>query len=119
MNLLPQLTSDAPAVPRQLFWRYKANAQQAALDGDLKYLKINENTFLFDVAADPMERANLKDRRKDDYRRLFHAWFAWHSTMLPLTDESYTDAFSADQLADHIGAKTPGRKAEQPQPPRD
>ena len=119
MNLLPQLTSDAPPVPRQLFWRYKANAQQAALDGDLKYLKINENTFLFDVAADSMERANLKERRKDDYHRLERAWFAWHSTMLPLTDESYTDAFSADQLADHIGAKTPGRKAEQPQLPKD
>lgn len=119
MNLLPQFTSDAPPVPRQLFWRYKANAQQAVLDGNLKYLKINENTFLFDVAADPMERANLKERRKDDYRRLERAWFAWHSTMLPLTDESYTDAFSADQLADHIGAKKSGSKAEQPQPPKD
>ena len=119
MNLLPQLTSDAPPVSRQLFWRYKANAQQAVLDGDLKYLKINENTFLFDVAADPMERANLKERRKDDYHRLERAWFAWQSTMLPLIDESYTAAFSAEELADHIGAKTPGSKAEQPQRPKD
>ena len=39
-------------------------------DGDLKFLKILDNTFLFDVVADPLERANLKDRRKDDYRRL-------------------------------------------------
>ena len=119
MNLLPQLTSDAPSVSRQLFWRYKANAQQAVRDGDLKYLQINKNTFLFDVVADPQERANLKDRRKDDYRRLARVWFAWHSTMLPLIDESYTGAISAEKLADHIGAKTPGLKAEQPQPPQD
>jgi hypothetical protein len=36
-----------------------------------------------------------------------------------LIDESYTDAFSGSELADHIGATTPGRKAEQPQPPKD
>jgi arylsulfatase A-like enzyme len=119
LNLLPQLTSDAAPVRRQLFWRYKANAQQAVRDGDLKYLKINENTFLFDPVADPMERANLKDRRKDDYRRLAHAWFDWNATMPPLIDESYTDAFSAKELADHIGAKTPGMKAEPPSRPED
>ncbi len=119
MNLLPQLTSDAPPVARQVFWRFKANAQQAVRDGDLKYLKINENTFLFDLVADPRERANLKERRKADYRRLAHAWFEWHATMLPLIDESCTDAFSADQLADHIQATPPGRKAEQPRPPED
>lgn len=119
INLLPHLTADAPTVPRQLFWRFKGNSQQAVRDGDLKYLKINENTFLFDVVADPRERANLKKRRKDDYRRLAHAWFDWQSTMLPLIDESYTIGFSAKELADHIGAKDPDLKAEQPRAPED
>jgi len=31
-------------------------------DGDWKFLKILNNTFLFDVVQDPMERANLKGR---------------------------------------------------------
>ncbi len=118
INLLPLLTAVAP-VPRQLFWRYKANAQQAVRDGDLKYLKVNENTFLFDVVADPLERANLKTLRKDDYLRMSRAWFDWQATMLPLRDESYTDAFAGDELADHIGAKTPDQKAVQPTPPED
>ena len=52
-------------MPRKLFWRYKNNDQQAARDGDWKYLKILDNTFLFDVVQDPMERANLKERHKD------------------------------------------------------
>ena len=64
------LTQNAPAIPRTLFWRYKANAQRAARDGDYKYLKILDNTFLFNVVDDPMERANLKERRKDIYERI-------------------------------------------------
>ena len=42
---------------------YFAWAQRAARDGDYKYLKILDNTFLFNVVEDPMERANLKERR--------------------------------------------------------
>jgi hypothetical protein len=34
----------------QVFWRYKYNDQQAPGDGDWKYLKIRDNTFLFDAA---------------------------------------------------------------------
>lgn len=76
MNGLPQVTGVASPAARQMFWRYKGNAPQAVRDGDLRYLNINENTFRFDLAADPMERASLKERRKDDYRRLAQAWFA-------------------------------------------
>ncbi len=46
INLLPMLAQNAPTVERRLFWRYKANAQRAARDGDYKYLKILDNTFL-------------------------------------------------------------------------
>ena len=47
IDLLPVLTKGTPPVPRKLFWRYKANAQRAARDGDYKFLKILDNTFLF------------------------------------------------------------------------
>ena len=43
-------------MPRTIFWRYKANAQRAIRDGDFKFLKILDNTFLFNVVDDPMER---------------------------------------------------------------
>ena len=77
------LTGQRAPVPRKLFWRYKTNAQQAARDGDWKYLKIRDNTFLFDVVADPRERANLKHRRKDVFDRLVADWNAWNAAMLP------------------------------------
>jgi arylsulfatase A-like enzyme len=116
-DLLPALTGAAPTVPRKLFWRFKGNAQRAARDGDYKFLKILDNTFLFNVVEDPMERANLKRRLPAVYERLVDDWHAWNETMLPETDESNTGGISSEQLADHPGAVRPSGKADNP-PPR-
>jgi arylsulfatase A-like enzyme len=119
LNLMPFLVQNAPTVPRKLFWRYKANAQRAARDGDYKYLKILDNTFLFNVVEDPLERANLKERRKDVYDRIVAEWNEWNATMLPEVDESATDNFTGAQLADHIGTQKASGKADNPtSPPR-
>jgi len=118
INLLPVLAHGAPLVTRKLFWRYKGNAQRAARDGDYKFLKILDNTFLFNVVEDPMERANLKERKKNIYERLVAEWNEWNRTMLPEIDESHTDTFSGDQLADHIGAPGPTGKADNPAEPK-
>jgi arylsulfatase A-like enzyme len=105
INLLPILTETAAPVRRKLFWRYKYNDQQAARDGDWKYLKILDNTFLFDVAQDPMERANLKERERDVYERLVAEWNEWNAIMLPLDPQSFTLGFTGAQLADHFGVR--------------
>jgi arylsulfatase A-like enzyme len=105
IDLLPWLMQGTAPVPRKLFWRYKNNDQQAARDGDLKYLKILDNTFLFDVVQDPMERANLKERHKDVYDRLVAEWNEWNTAMLPLDPQSFTDGFTGDELPDHFGVK--------------
>jgi arylsulfatase A-like enzyme len=119
MDLMPLLTQNSAPVPRKLFWRYKANAQRAARDGDFKYLKILDNTFLFNVVDDPMERANLKARRKDVYAKLVSEWLEWNAAMLPEIDESSTGSFGGDVLADHIGAKPASGKADNPAAPKD
>ena len=118
MNLLPMLTGNLPPVARKLFWRYKANAQRAARDGDYKYLKILDNTFLFNVVEDPMERANLKERHKDVYDRITAEWFEWDAAMLPEIDESYTENFTGAQLADHVGTPKTSDKADHPALPQ-
>jgi arylsulfatase A-like enzyme len=117
INLLPGLTQSAASVPRKLFWRYKANAQRAVRDGDYKFLKILDSTFLFNVVDDPMERANLKERRKDLFEQLVADWHQWNATMLPEINESGTGAFTGDQLADHIGAKRATTTADNPVAP--
>jgi arylsulfatase A-like enzyme len=108
VSLLPTLTGRAGSVPRTLFWRYKTNAQRAMRDGDFKYLKIKDNTFLFNVVDDPRERANLKQLRKDVYDRMEAAWHAWNATMLPEIEDSFGEVYSAADLADHIGARQTG-----------
>jgi arylsulfatase A-like enzyme len=102
INLLPALTGGA-LVERKLFWRYKTNRQRAARIGDYKFLKILDNTFLFDVVADPLERANLKERRRDIYDRLVAEWEAWNAAMLPEVPESFTESYTGAQMADRYG----------------
>jgi arylsulfatase A-like enzyme len=107
MNLLPTLTENAPPVTRKLFWRYLNMLQEACRDGDWKYLKIRDNTFLFNVEEDPLERANLKDRRPEIYSRLVADYRAWNATMLPLDPGAHTDGPTGSQLADHFGITKP------------
>ena len=102
MNLLPALTGAAP-VERTLFWRYKTHRQRAARIGNYKYLKIIDNTFLFNVVEDPLERANLKERRRDIYDRLVAAWEAWNAKMLLEVPDSFAESYTGAQLADRYG----------------
>jgi arylsulfatase A-like enzyme len=104
ISLLPVLDGQRAPAARRLFWRYKSNTQQAMRDGDLKYLKIRDNTFLFDVVADPRERANLKHRRQDVFDRLVTDWNAWNAGMLPEIADSFAEVFTAAELADHVGS---------------
>jgi len=104
ISLVPVLTGERAPEPRRLFWRYKTNRQQAMRDGDFKYLKIRDNTYLFNVVEDPRERANLKTRQPVLYERLVSDWAAWNAAMLPEIPDSFGEAFTAANYADHIGA---------------
>jgi arylsulfatase A-like enzyme len=119
INLLPTLTQNDAPLPRKLFWRYKANAQRAAREGDYKFLKILDNTFLFNVVEDPLERANLKERQRDVYHRIVREWYDWNASMLPEIKESYTHSFDGQQLADHFGAKKSDQMPDIPGPQDD
>jgi arylsulfatase A-like enzyme len=90
--------------PRPIFWRYKNLAQEACRENDWKYLKIAGNSFLFNLAEDPLERANLKERHRDIYARLTESYRAWNATMLPIDPETISHGFSGTDLADHYGS---------------
>jgi hypothetical protein len=101
------LTTRIEAHPRKLCWRYKAGSQRAIRDGDRKYLRIAGNEFLFDLAKDPRERANLKDREKDVFERLKNDWEAWDATMLPERSRPANYTHPGNFLADHYGVTNP------------
>ena len=106
MNLLPLVAQNAAPVPRKLFWRYHYNQQRAHRDGDMKYLRIAGNEFLFNVVDDPLERANLKQRQPDIFRRLVADYEAWNASMLPDIPEISSGPLGySDELADHYGVQ--------------
>ena len=123
MNLLP-LLAEACAGPGAhavlALQSATRSAPPATATGNI--LKILDNTFLFNVVEDPLERANLKERRKDIYDELVAAWNDWNAPMLPETATSFTDDFSGNHYADHVGLKPaslepdPELPGSQPQP---
>jgi arylsulfatase A-like enzyme len=103
IDLTPALFGHASPISRKLFWRYLNLSQEACRDGDWKYLKILDNTFLFNVVDDPLERANLKNREPAHYARLQAEYQAWDASMLPLDPAASTSGFTGKQVADHFG----------------
>ncbi|MEO6041573.1 MAG: sulfatase-like hydrolase/transferase [Croceibacterium sp.] len=86
---------------RTFYWRFGNKHQRAVRRGALKYLKINDNEFLFDVVADPLERANLSARLPGRFTELKTAWERWDAGMLH--DPQATSAGNTpDHLADHF-----------------
>lgn len=109
-NILPVLEGQAPVHPRQLYWRYKAQRQRAVRDGDWKYLKINDNEFLFDVALDTLERANLKHQHPEVLERLRAQWLEWSAAFHPITDEVMTHGVTPDIQADRYAPERATRE---------
>jgi hypothetical protein len=114
VNLLPVLTGGQP-FPRKVYWRYKFNEQRAMRDGDMKYLKVRDNTFLFNVVDDPQERANLSRRQQAVYQRMVSDYENWVSTMLPIDPQSNSGGMSAATTADRPGNGRGGGTAQQTQ----
>ena len=78
-----QLRSDRP-----LHWRMKHRGQRALRDGDWKYLRVDGNDYLFDLAADERERANLAAREPQRLSAMRDAWEAWEATMPVIPDDA-------------------------------
>lgn len=88
---------------RSLFWRYNLHNQKAVRRGRWKYLEIAGNDFLFDLVADPMERANLKNRNQDIFDALKAEYHVWNQQMLPYSKTNSSLGESGAQSADRYG----------------
>ena len=70
--------------PRTLYWRMKFREQKAVRSGRWKYLSIDGNEFLFDLAVDPRERANFAKRNPAKFDELRSAYSAWEASVPPV-----------------------------------
>src|SRR2546421_10360049 len=99
-SLLPVLVSPEATWERELFWRMKFREQKAMRSGRWKYLVIEGDEFLFDLAKDARERANLKRREPDRLASMRSHYEAWHATMPPIPpDARATVPFSKADMA--------------------
>ena len=82
----------------------------------MKYLRIAGNEFLFNVADDPRERANLKGRQPEVFERLRKEWEDWSETMLPERTRPAGFTNSGDVMADHytVPPKPPAAASTKP-----
>jgi len=89
-----------PAVERALFWRMKFRKQKAARRDQWKYLSIEGDEFLFDVEADPRERANLRYREPRAFDGLRAQYLAWEASLPPIPEDArYSLPYSRSEVA--------------------
>jgi arylsulfatase A-like enzyme len=88
LSLAGALRAPANTVERKLYWRMKFREQRALRSGDWKYLSIEGNEFLFNLARDARERANFAHREPERFLQLKNAYEAWHATMPPIPPDA-------------------------------
>ncbi len=81
-SLVGHLFRGRPAPGHDLFWRMRGS--RALRRGNLKYYQGSDGAAkLFDLAADPLEQADLARKRPDDLAALRSSWDAVNAELLP------------------------------------
>ncbi|HMO46798.1 MAG TPA: sulfatase-like hydrolase/transferase [Rubrivivax sp.] len=88
VSLLPVLRDPAAGFHRPMYWRMNHRGQRACRDGDWKYLRVDGNDYLFDIAADERERANRAALEPGRLDRLRADWDAWNASMPPIPEDA-------------------------------
>ena len=87
-SLLPVLRDPAQVFERPMHWRMNHRGQRAHRDGDWKYLRVDGNDYLFNIADDERERANHAALQPERLERLRAAWQAWNDTMPTIPEDA-------------------------------
>ena len=88
MSLLGNLRHPERVVPRELFWRMKFREQKAARAGTWKWLSVDGYEYLFDLARDQRERANLSGRYPARLAELKARFLAWEASLPPIPQDA-------------------------------
>ena len=97
LSLLPVLRDAGHRFARPMHWRMNHLGQRALRNGDWKYLRVDGNDYLFNIAQDERERANLAKKEPQRLAAMRAAWEEWHASMPPIAADAsvslcYTDS---------------------------
>ena len=88
VSLLPVLRDAAHAFERPLYFRMNHRDQRALRVGDWKYLKVDDNEYLFNIPQDERERANRAKAEPARLDALRADWLAWNAGMPPIPQDA-------------------------------
>jgi arylsulfatase A-like enzyme len=88
VSLAAVLRQPAQAFARPLYWRMNHRHQRALRQGDWKYLQVDGHEYLFNLAQDARERANLAHKHPDTLAALRADWLAWEATVPAIPDDA-------------------------------
>ena len=66
---------------RPLYWRMNHRQQRGFRLGDWKYLKVDDHEYLFNLANDERERANLAARDSERFASMRAQYMAWEASV--------------------------------------
>ncbi len=88
VSLLPVLDGAESDAERPLYWRMKHRQQRALRRGRWKYLSMDGHDFLFDLASDERERANLAHRHAGRLASLRADWERWAAALPGIPEDA-------------------------------
>ena len=99
VSLLSVLKNPSKTFERELYWKMLFRNQKALRAGDWKYLSIEGNDFLFNLAKDQRERANFSKREPKRLAAMRARYLAWEEALPKHPDATYSvPATKADLL---------------------
>lgn len=95
-SLRPLLREPDWTEARSQFWRMNHRGQRAMRCGDWKYLRVDGLDYLFNLAVDERERANLAPLQPQRLAAMIVQWEAWNASMPAIAADAtvslcYTD----------------------------
>lgn len=88
VSLLEHLQNPTEQFERDLFWRMKYRNQKAYRTGDWKYLSIEGNEYLFNLAIDARERANQALNQPEKLTEMREHFKDWEANIPPIPDDA-------------------------------
>ena len=90
VSLLSVLKNPAKTFERELYWKMLFRSQKALRAGDWKYLSVEGDDFLFNLAKDQRERANFAKRDPKRLTAMRARYLAWEETVPTHPDATYS-----------------------------
>jgi len=90
ISLLKTLQDPKKLVKRDLYWKMLFRNQKALRSGDWKYLSVEGDEFLFNLARDERERANHGKREPERLAAMRAKFLAWDESLPKHPDAVYS-----------------------------